>query len=43
MTAFTYPEGKANERRSYLKLQRYIHKTEKLNAAPIWYRKSNKS
>lgn len=38
-TAFTYPTGKANERRSYLRLWRYINKTEQLNAAPLWYRK----
>lgn len=39
MSAFTFPVGKANERRAYMRLQRYIHKTEKLNAPPLWYRK----
>lgn len=39
MTSFTYPQGKANERRSYMRLQRYLNKTEKLNAAPLWYRR----
>ena len=39
MSAFTFPVGKANERKSYMRLQRYINRAEKLNAAPLWYRK----
>lgn len=39
MTSFTYPEGKTNERKHYMRLQRYVMKTSKLNGAPIWTRK----
>lgn len=39
MQTFTWPYGKANERRSYMRLQRYLLHSQKLNAAPLWSRK----
>jgi hypothetical protein len=39
MQTFTYAFGKANERRNYMRLQRYLIKTSKLNGAPLWSRR----
>lgn len=40
MQTFTFPYGKANERKSYMRLQRYLLKTQKLNGAPLWSRRA---